>query len=184
MDFANSNKALKRMTEYFAEQMRINLGAKVKRKSYRSKWKNGKPYNIIVKSFRGSHSATGNLINSIRVIKSNIGYAVTMADYGKYVNGGRRKGKGIPVATMNRWVRQKNFKPRNLKTGAFIQNTASATKTTGFLMNRKIKNFGIEAYPFIKMSRETTMYVFKEEFKRETKKDIINNLGIKFKIKK
>ena len=184
MDFANSNKEFKRMSEYFAEQMRINLGAKVKRKSYRSKWRNNKPYNTSVKSFRGSHSASGSLIKSIKVTKSNIGYAVSMNDYGVFVNDGRDKGKGIPVASINKWIRNKNLKPRDLKTGSFKKNTKQAKQSMAFMMNRKIKHFGIEPYPFIKMSRETTVYQFKDSMKNAMKKDIMNNLGVIFKPKR
>jgi hypothetical protein len=184
MDFANSNREFKRMTEFFAEQMRINLGAKVKRKSYRSKWRNGKPYNTSVKSFRASHSASGSLIKSIKVTKSNIGYAVSINQYGEYVNDGRDKGKGIPVAAINKWIRNKNIKPRDLKTGSFKKNTPSVRKTMTFLMNRKIKYFGIEPFPFIKMSRESTVYEFKDSMKGAMKKDIMNNIGVIFKPKR
>jgi len=184
MDFANTDKSLKKMTEYFAEQMRINLGAKVKRKSYRSSWKNGKPYNTRVKTFTASHSASGGLINSIQVFKSNQGYAVSIAKYGEYINDGRQKGKGIPIAKMDAWIRQRRLKPRNLNTGAFIKNTPQNRKAMGFMMNRKIKYFGMEAFPFIKMSRESTLYMFKGQIKNSLKKDIYNNLGIKFKQKK
>jgi hypothetical protein len=184
MDFANSNKEFKRMSEYFAEQMRINLGAKVKRKSYKSKWRNGKPYNTSVKTFRGNHNASGNLIKSIKVVKSNIGYAVKINDYGEFVNDGRNKGKGIPISAINKWIKQKNLKPRDIKTGSFKKNTPAARKSMAFMMNRKIKYFGIEPYPFIKMSRETTVYQFKDTIKNAMKKDIMNNLGVIFKQKR
>jgi hypothetical protein len=184
MDFANTNKALLKITEYFAEQMRINLGAKVRRKSYRSSWKNGKPYNTRIRTFQASHSASGNLINSISVIKSNKGYAVTIAKYGQHINDGRRKGKGIPIDKMQSWIKQRRLQPRNLQTGSFIANTSRNKKAMGFMMNRKIKHFGMEAFPFIKLSREATLYVFKDELKKSVKKDIYNNLGLKFKRKR
>lgn len=184
MAFANTNRALKEVTDYFANQMQINLGAKVKRKTYRSKWKNGKPYNTRIKSIRASHTASGNLIRSITVIKSNIGYAVKMDDYGQYVNDGRKKGKGIPPAQMNKWIKQKSLKPRDLKTGGFIKNGPKQRRAMAILMNRKIKHFGIEPFPFIQTSRETTLYQFKDEIKKATKKDIINNLGVIFKKKR
>jgi hypothetical protein len=116
--------------------------------------------------------------------KSNFGYAVSMNDYGQFVNDGRDKGKGIPISVMNKWVKRKDFKPRNLETGAFKKNTPKVRKAIGFMMNRKIKHFGIEPFPFIQMSRETTIYKFKNEIKEATKKDIINNLGIIFKQKR
>lgn len=184
MAFANSNKALKEMTEFFASQMQINLGAKVRRKSYRSKWKNGKPYNTRVKTLRASHSASGSLINSITVKKSNIGYSVQMNEYGIFVNDGRVKGKGIPVKQMDKWIKQKKLKPRDIGTGAFKKNTIKNREAMSFLMNRKIKHFGIEPFPFIKMSRETAMDQFNDKIKQATKKDIINNLGVILKRKR
>lgn len=184
MAFANSNNVLKEMTEFFADQMRINLGAKVKKKSYRSKWRNGKPYNTRVKTLRASHSASGQLVQSIGIVKSNKGYAVKMDDYGQYVNDGRKKGKGIPLSAMAQWVKQKRLKPRDLKTGAFKPNNKKNRDAMQFMMNRKIKHFGIEPFPFIQISRETTMYKFKDQLKQATKKDIINNLGVILKRKR
>lgn len=172
---------LKNLAEYFAEQMRINLGAKVKRKTYRSNWKNGKPYNTRVKTIRANHIASGNLLRSIEVVQSNKGYAVEMAEYGEYVNSGRDKGKGIPVSKMETWSKQKMLRPRNLRTGAFIKNSKNNRSAMNFLMNRKIKHFGIEAFPFVKMSRETSIYMFDSKIKGAVKKDMYNNLGIIFR---
>jgi hypothetical protein len=184
MDGVNINRALKEMTEFLASQMQINLGAKVKRKTYRSNWKNGKPFNTRIKSIRASHDASGALISSIKVKKSNIGYAVTMNEYGIYVNYGRKKGKGIPPAAMNKWSKSKNLKPRDAETGAFIANTFQNRRAMSFMMNRKIKNFGIEPFPFMQMSREAATNKYRKIIKEATKKDIANNLGIILKKKR
>jgi hypothetical protein len=43
-------------------------------------------------------------------------------------------------------------------------------------MKRKIKNFGIEPFDFIKMTRRATLAKYRDEIAAAVKKDIQNNL--------
>jgi hypothetical protein len=185
MDTANLNIGIKEMATYFANQMKINLGAKVKRKTYRTNWKNGKPLNTRIKSIRANHIASGNLLKSIKVVKGvRGGYGVTMWDYGKYVNEGRDKGKGIPVLAMQRWIQNKGLRPRNLSSGEFKKNTKNSRKAMAFCMNRKIKYFGIEAFPFIEISRKTSVWKYDQVIAKLGKMDLQKEFGVVLKIKR
>lgn len=178
MEFANLNSALKGFADFTASQMKINLGAKVTRKIYRSKWKNGKPYNTRVKTIRANHDASGSLINSINVVKQKRGYGISMNSYATYVEYGRQKGKGVSPKELSKWINNKNLKPRNLVTGQFLKNNTKNKKAMAFMMNRKIKNFGIEPFPFIDMSFESADYKFKNAITEAMAKDIYKNLDL------
>lgn len=182
MDIAKLNIGLRDMADFFANQMKLNLGAKVKKKVYRVSWKNGKPKNVRIKTIRANHTASGSLVNSIKVVKGpSGGWAVNMNAYGKFVNDGRKPDKGIPSLKLNKWIMDKRLKPRNLSSGEFKANTKNSRKAMAFCMNRKIKWFGIEAFPFIEMSRSTTVYKYDEIIAKLAKEDIKNNFGVVLK---
>ncbi|MFZ9242204.1 MAG: hypothetical protein ACO239_05865 [Sediminibacterium sp.] len=162
--------------------MKINLGAKVKRKTYRANWTNGKPKNVRIKSITANHSASGQLVNSIKVVTLPNGlYGVQMNDYGIYVNNGRQPGKGIPVEQMDKWISQKRLRPRDTKTGEFLKNTKNNRKAMAFCMNRKIKYFGIEAYPFIDRSVETAVDKYQDKLSKALGDDFYKYIGIALK---
>lgn len=84
--------------------------------------------------------ATGNLANSISVTyNANSGEVeVSMLDYWRYVNDGRKPGKYVPLSSILQWIKQKGLKGRNKKTGRFITNESFA-----WGINTNIKKFGI-----------------------------------------
>lgn len=180
MDIANFNKAFKDVYDFMADQMKINLGAKVKKKVYRASWKNGKPKNIRIKTITASHSASGELVNSIKVEQMPTGrWGISMNDYGIYVNDGRKPNKGIPVDSMDQWINNKRLRPRDTKSGEFLKNTPNNRKAMAFCMNRKIKYFGIEAFPFINMSAEITMNKYETKIENALAEDFYQYLTIK-----
>lgn len=179
MDIANFNKEFKGMFDFMADQMKINLGAKVKRKTYRANWSNGKPKNVRIKSITASHSASGQLANSIQVVTTPKGlYGISMNDYGIYVNNGREPNKSIPIDAMDSWIKQKRLRPRDTKTGEFLKNTKNNRKAMAFCMNRKIKYFGIQAFPFIDMSVEVAMDKYQDKIAKGLTKDFYKYMGI------
>jgi hypothetical protein len=172
MEMTKTKQTLLKVAETWASQMKLNLQAKVKRTTVRAEWQNGKPKNVTYKSIRANHVATGNLVNSIEVIEKKKTYAVSMLWYGEVIDKGRAKGKGIPVDVMKSWTDTRQIRPRNLKNGQFIKNTANNRNAMAFCMNRKIKYFGIEAYPFIEKSKEIAMQMHQQDVKENVGKDI------------
>jgi hypothetical protein len=69
------------------------------------------------------------------------------------VNEGREAGKGMPVAILKRWLKSKPVRLQK-EGGGFVKQTAKGIDSLAFLINRKIKAFGIEANPFMSMSLE------------------------------
>jgi hypothetical protein len=145
----------------FAEKVISNaqreLGTTKPRKSYKAKWRNGKVTSFEVKMKRRRSDNTGALRESLDydVQKTGGGYLLTISslDYGIFVNEGREPGKGMPVAILKRWLKSKPVRLQK-EGGGFIKQTPKGIDSLAFLINRKIKAFGIEANPFMSMSLE------------------------------
>jgi hypothetical protein len=171
--FPKFDKQIGRMTEAFAEALKSATRRRIKRTGIRANWKragkNWMAYNVKKSTYTGSISASGNLQNNIKVAKfGNLDWGITMPFYSKFIIEGRKKGKGIPISVMNKWVRQKRIKPRG-GDGKFAK---MSKESLGFLMNRKIKYFGIEGYDFVSPEREAIKKRFKSALTRAVNEDI------------
>lgn len=85
--------------------------------------------------------ASGSLRNSIEAIPTNQGIFVFMNDYGKWVQSGRMPGKYVPIAPLEKWVKERglNFLDKNGK--------AMTPKQMAFAISRNIYKFGIPTQP-------------------------------------
>jgi len=96
---------------------------------------------------------TGKLRESIgyetEVNPNSFALSIEMEEYGVNVDRGRKPGKGIPVDVLKEWIRQKPIRLRDLKTGEFKPKTKSSEDQLSFLINRKIREKGIEATNFM-----------------------------------
>ena len=145
----------------FAEKVISNaqreLGTTKPRKSYEATWRKGKLLSYQVKMKRRRSDNSGALRESLdyNVEKLKDGYLLTISslDYGIFVNEGREPGKGMPVAILKRWLKSKPVRLQK-EGGGFVKQTAKGIDSLAFLINRKIKAFGIEANPFMTMSLE------------------------------
>jgi len=179
-----TNNVFGEMVEWWENQMKLNLKAKRKRVSIRSTWKKiGKgwqPKKVTKKTFRGNYVASGTLLNSIKTTGEGFTRNVEMERYGEAIIKGRKpwrkaKGKGnkgIPIKDMNRWIKQNKMKPRDMATGQFIPKTASNMKAMSFMMNRKIKHFGIEPFDFVGISADFTTEKYRSQLRTAMKLDI------------
>jgi hypothetical protein len=91
---------------------------------------------------RDGKKASGNLINSVKSLgakatQSGIEANISIADYWKYVENGRRQGKFPPPDKMLEWVKVKHILP-----------SSSSLKITkpqlAYLIGRKIARYGIK----------------------------------------
>jgi len=137
------------MVDFGANQMRLSLQAKRKRTVHRSTWKNGQLQGTKKKTIRANSVASGDLVRSIRGVRVGDHWGIEMDKSGDYVRYGREKGKGIPVDALMKWIKDKKLKPRDVKTGKFLKRTKSNYRAMAFMMNRSIKEFGIEPFDFV-----------------------------------
>jgi len=152
----NVTKVLEKFGERVTKLARINIGA--------TRNVDGKRRKI---------DSSGELRKSIEhnTKKTEVGYKfdISMEHYGTYVDQGRKPGKGIPIAAMQRWIQKKPIRLRDLETNQFIQATPKKLESLGFLLNRKIKKEGIKKTEFLSKP-------FKKEFKK-LKDDILEAFG-------
>jgi hypothetical protein len=98
-------------------------------------------YGMPIKKGTSSKIATGSLRNSIEAIPTNQGIFVFMNDYGKWVQSGRLPGKYVPIAPLEKWVKDKglNFTDKNGK--------AMTPRQMAYAISKSIHRFGIATDP-------------------------------------
>jgi len=139
---------------------RINLG-----RTYTARRSNGR-------SYRKRIDSSGNLRKSLgydvltrgedgRFISGRLEFS--MLDYGRYVDAGRKRGKGIPSAPLERWIRKKPLRIRDVETGSFVKMTDSKVKSLAFLISRNAKKRGIKPTNFISEPLEKELPKFSEQ---------------------
>lgn len=188
MKFKLTEGVVKSAAEYMSIQVKGQLTAKHTRTKIRATWqkigKNKWQIKEAVRGkFRSNYVASGNLVNSVKPYSDGLEFGVEMDIYGDAIRLGRKpwqgaKGKGdkgIPKDSIKSWAKLKGFRPRDLKSGQFIQNNEKNRKAMLFMMNRKIKYFGIEPYDFLTMPRRVTLDKFRARINDAVKQDLINN---------
>lgn len=91
---------------------------------------------------RNMKKQTGALYNSINVQfnPQTDEITVSMLDYWRYVNDGRKPGKYVPIKPLMAWIRAKGFN-KNKQTGKFQK---FSIKGTAFAISKNIQKFGIQ----------------------------------------
>lgn len=136
----NIQAILNEFAENVVRLARIELGAR--RKAKRS---NGKTYYKVIDN-------TGTLRRSLdfeaKAMPNSFSLDISMEDYGEWVDQGRKKGKGAPPADILKWINSKPIRVRDAN-GSFVKATDEKKKSLAYLINRKIKEKGIEPTNFL-----------------------------------
>jgi len=90
---------------------------------------------------------TGELSRSIKASAEKTNLIFQMAEYGLYVDSGRKPGKYAPVTAIRNWIKTKKIKPRDER-GRFMEMTPRNMNSLAFLLNRAIFRHGIKATNF------------------------------------
>ena len=174
--FKNSEAVVAEYSNKWAVAARMMLELKRPRTSIRAKWKKvgegWTPVSVTKKTFRGNYVASGQLVNSIQPNPNGMTLGITMNKTGDYVQNGRKPGKGIPLDSMRNWTKMKRIQPRDLSTGRF--KSKATAEGMRFAMNRKIKHFGIEPFPFVTMARTEILPSFNKALTKAMAQDIKN----------
>jgi hypothetical protein len=75
---------------------------------------------------------------------------------------------------MRSWVKMKRIQPRDLSTGKF--KSKANEEGMRFMMNRKIKYFGIEPFPFVAQARQQILPSFNKALTKAMSQDIKKGL--------
>lgn len=177
----HTNAMLLEASDYMAKQARIELGAKRPRTAIRASWRksgrNWVPSKVRKKTIRKNFEASGDLVRSVTGLREEGVLGIEFLQYGEYVISGRKKGKWVPRDAMRDWIQNRKLRPRDPETGEFVKNTKQARRAMAFMMNRKIKYFGIEPFDFAGIARTTTLEQYDSKIQEAISKDIINQIN-------
>jgi hypothetical protein len=172
--YKNSEQVVAEYSQKWAIAAKNLLSVKRPRTSIRARWKRvgegWQPISVQKKTFRGNYVASGQLVNSIQPDPKGLTLGITMNQTAEYVENGRKPGKGIPLQSMRNWTKMKRIQPRDLGTGRF--KSKATAESMRYLMNRKIKHFGIEPFPFVAMSKAEILPSFNKALTKAMAKDI------------
>lgn len=155
----------------------------------RATWKKGKPSGWRYVSLKPQpKDNTGRLSSSLNYqIEERDGSVVLEvrgADYLEYVEKGRYPymqniggGKGIPPAKLDKWIGQRDLKPRDAK-GRFIAKSDKNMRAMSFMINRKIKWFGIAPSNIIRDTRAEVEDQWQEDLIEAFEMDIADELEL------
>lgn len=139
------DKVLADFADNVVRLAKINVG-----KTYTAKNSRGKSYKKrIDNSGNLRKSITSELKTTTKDGRFSKGFIIfKMLEYGFNVDKGRRAGKGVPPQVLIDWIKKKPLRIRDLKTGSFVKQTESRVKGLAYVINRKIKKYGIPATNF------------------------------------
>ena len=125
------------------------------------------------------NNANGELYKTIRysVSGGNSGWVVTisLADYWKYAEYGRKPGKMPPLDVIERWINVKRILPRpiTLKSGKSVIPTI---RQLSFLIARKIGREGTQGKHYFETAFDKAKREFLDKIKEAIQQDIIEYL--------
>ena len=121
----------------------------------------------------GGKTASRKLIDSVKsnVVVGDQSYEVTLTlqDYWKYVEHGRKPGKFPPVGAILNWISVKPIIPRPDADG-----NIPSPKSLAYLIGRKIEQEGIEPHPALKTTQEELMKIYRERLSAALGHDVEN----------
>lgn len=123
------------------------------------------------KSLLQMDSASGNLYDSVQtqvvVGDTSLQVTITLEDYWKYVEEGRKPGTFPNVDAIREWVRIKPILP-----SPFYGGRLPTQDQLAFLIGRKIKEDGIPARPYLEMSIEDALSEFETKIEQALGEDV------------
>ena len=154
MDYKNTIRVLNEYLDVFINKYKGKLASQG--------WQSGKLYNSVRKV-------------SVRNSGGDFSLTLSLEDYWKYIENGRRAGaKMPPITAIKNWIERKNIqpKPMTLKNGKTV---VPNINSLSFLIARSISKNGIKAKPFFKQSIDETYDLFIEKIKEALVQDLIDN---------
>lgn len=121
----------------------------------------------------GGKTASRKLIDSVKsnVVVGEQSYEVTLTlqDYWKYVEHGRKPGKFPPVGAILSWISVKPIIPRPMENGSL-----PSPNQLAYLIGRKIEQEGIEPHPALKTTKEELDKIYHTKLSAALGHDISN----------
>jgi hypothetical protein len=106
---------------------------------------------------------------------------VVMEHYGKWVDEGRKPGKGMPVDLLKKWIQRRHTAAKNPLTvrnskGQFTKLTESRLNSLSYVINRKIREEGIDPTFFLTEPLDDLFPQFANDIASAYGDDLIDNM--------
>lgn len=171
MELTNTNKALTDFAEDTVERMRFNLKLKGfgGQRSNRNKDASGKLSRSLGFSIRENPNGL------VLSFTSSVNYA-------KFVEEGRRKGKGAPIDSIVKWIEKKPLRitktitKNGFKTRQFAKKTPKSVRSAAFAISKSIAKRGIKGVPIFSEALESTYKKNEEEIAKALTSDVADLL--------
>lgn len=122
-------------------------------------------------------NASDTLYNSVTYMVKNgnsvFEVQLSLEDYWKYVENGRKPGKWPPISAIEKWIEIKPVLPRPMANGQLPTN-----KQLAFLIARKIGLEGIAPRPLLQQSIEEVWDIMREYLEEALAKDVENEISM------
>jgi hypothetical protein len=181
MRYPKLTKALDEQGERAVQLAKLELGTYKPRPSRTSTWRGMSPTSTKIKMKKRRAVATGKLQKSIRYdldMKDMPSVNMYFEDYGKYVEEGRKAGKGMPLSALKKWIISgKKLRFFNREKRQFEAMTPSKLNSLMFMINRSIKVYGILPNPFMRPAFVRSMTENFEAIEKAFAKDIEEDLN-------
>jgi hypothetical protein len=182
-------KYLEQFAKNVVRDAKLELDAKQPRRTVSAVWKKGRPVSWKVKTRRFVPNTTGKLKESIRYEIKEIGDNIIVIFYAEqywyYVNFGR-KGilidptkpgqKAAPPQAITRWTANKGLRPRDAD-GKFLPVNRRNVAAMNYMINRKIKWFGISGTQFWSKTMRIYLEQMEQELGKRIAKDLLNSIA-------
>lgn len=126
-------------------------------------------YQIALGGKNASRKLTDTIKSNVVVGDQSYEVTLTLQDYWKYVEHGRKPGKFPPVGAILNWISVKPVIPRPDEDG-----NIPSPKSLAFLIGRKIEQEGIEPHPALKTTQEELDRIFHERLSAALGHDVTN----------
>lgn len=132
-----------------------------------------------VKANLKAKSNTGKLKSSFDVVKevseNRIRVIIDMEHYGEWVDKGRKPGKGIPVNVLQKWIKSRNLVLQDTS-GKDLPMTPSRLDSLSYVINKKIREKGIEPTFFLTEPLDVLLPKFTNDLTEAFADDSVNFL--------
>jgi len=180
MRYPSLTKALEKQGERAVQLAKLEIGTYKPRPSRTSTWNGMSPTSTNIKMKKRRAVASGELQKSIRydIDTRDVPFVnMYFEDYGKYVEEGRKAGKGVPPAALKKWItKDRKMRFFNRKKRQFEAMTPSKLNSLMFMINRSIKAFGILPNPFMRPAFTRSMTENFEAIEKAYAEDITDEL--------
>lgn len=132
--------------------------------------------NLILNDKNASDALYKSVKYQVHTDRGRIEVNLSLLDYWKYIENGRKAGKWPPISAIEKWIEVKPILPRPMDNGQL-----PTAKQLAFLISRKIGLEGIAPQPLLQQSVDSVMDSMMEFIEEAITKDLEKNMELIYK---